>query len=61
MTRNFISTVFRSASTLVIVLILSFFITRIAYRNPAAMLAPRNATQETIDGVARSLRLNERW
>ena len=61
MTRNFISTVFRSASTLVIVLILSFFITRIAYRNPAAMLAPRNATQETIDGVARALRLNEPW
>jgi len=61
MTRNLLSTVFRSASTLVIVLILSFFITRIAYRNPAAMLAPRNATQETIDGVARALRLNEPW
>lgn len=61
MTRNVVSTLFRSASTLVIVLILSFFITRIAYRNPAAMLAPRNATQETIDGVARALRLDEPW
>lgn len=55
------STAVRSLSTLVIVLILSFFITRIAYRNPAAMLAPRNATQETIDGVARALRLDEPW
>jgi peptide/nickel transport system permease protein len=61
MAKNFVSTAFRSASTLVIVLVLSFFITRIAYRNPAAMLAPRNATQETIDGVARALRLNEPW
>ncbi len=61
MTKNIVSTVLRSASTLLIVLVLSFFITRIAYRNPAAMLAPRNATQETIDGVARALRLNEPW
>lgn len=51
----------RSVTTLLIVLVLSFFITRIAYRNPAAMLAPRNATQETIDAVARALRLDEPW
>ncbi len=61
MVSRFASTAVRSLSTLVIVLILSFFITRIAYRNPAAMLAPRNATQETIDGVARALRLDEPW
>ncbi len=61
MVKNSASTIVRSAATLVIVLILSFFITRVAYRNPAAMLAPRNATQETIEGVARALRLNEPW
>lgn len=61
MIRPFFSIVFRSVSTLVIVLVLSFFITRVAYRNPAAMLAPRNATQQTIDGVARALRLDEPW
>lgn len=61
MAKRFASTLFRALSTLLIVLVLSFFITRIAYRNPAAMLAPRNATQETIDGVARALRLDEPW
>lgn len=61
MVSRFAFTAVRSLSTLVIVLILSFFITRIAYRNPASMLAPRNATQETIDGVARALRLDEPW
>lgn len=59
--RSSLFTVGRSVSTLVIVLVLSFFITRVAYRNPAAMLAPRNATQETIDAVARALRLDEPW
>lgn len=61
MTKRFVSITVRSISTLLIVLVLSFFITRIAYRNPAAMLAPRNATQETIESVARALRLNEPW
>ncbi|WP_313530062.1 ABC transporter permease [Shinella sp.] len=61
MAKQLSSVVLRSISTLVIVLILSFFITRIAYRNPAAMLAPRNATQESIDAVARALRLDDPW
>ncbi|PYE94905.1 peptide/nickel transport system permease protein [Rhizobium sp. PP-F2F-G38] len=61
MMKNSLSTLVRSTTTLVIVLILSFFITRVAYRNPAAMLAPRNATQDVIDGVARALRLDEPW
>lgn len=59
--RRFSGALLRSASTLVVVLVLSFFLTRIAYRNPAAMLAPRNATQEGIDAVARALRLNDPW
>lgn len=61
MTKRLLSIVLRATSTLLIVLVLSFFITRIAYRNPAAMLAPRNATQQTIDAVARALRLDEPW
>lgn len=61
MAKQFFTVALRSTTTLVIVLILSFFITRIAYRNPAAMLAPRNATQESIDAVARALRLDEPW
>ena len=61
MVKQFSGVALRSITTLVIVLVLSFFITRIAYRNPAAMLAPRNATQEGIDAVARALRLDEPW
>lgn len=53
--------VLRAASTLFFVLIVAFFITRIAYRDPAAMLAPRNANQQAIDAVAHALRLNEPW
>lgn len=61
MLRHTVTLALRAVSTLVIVLIISFFITRIAYRNPAAMLAPRNANQQTIDAVGQSLRLNEPW
>ncbi len=51
----------RSAVTLLIVLLVTFALTRIAYRNPAAALAPRNANQQVIDGIERSLRLDEPW
>jgi peptide/nickel transport system permease protein len=51
----------RTLSTLVIVLVSAFFITRLAYRNPAVMLAPRNADQQTIDAVAHALRLDTPW
>ncbi|WP_334175145.1 ABC transporter permease [Pseudoxanthobacter sp.] len=51
----------RAALTLLLVLLIAFGLTRLAYRNPAAMLAPRNATQESIDAIARSLGLNEPW
>lgn len=53
--------ILRAFSTLLFVLIIAFFITRIAYRDPAAMLAPRNANQQAIDAVAHALRLNEPW
>ncbi|MDT3381355.1 ABC transporter permease [Labrys neptuniae] len=51
----------RAISTLLIVLVIAFFITRLAYRNPAVMLAPRNANQQAIDAVAHALRLDEPW
>ncbi|MEV0362199.1 ABC transporter permease [Nocardia fusca] len=51
----------RAATTLILVLIAAFFLTRVAYRDPANMLAPRNATQEGIDAVTRALRLDDPW
>ncbi len=61
MFRQFLALVTRSATTLLLVLLAAFAITRVAYRDPATMLAPRNATQESIDAVARALRLHEPW
>ncbi|NPD14867.1 ABC transporter permease [Xinfangfangia sp. D13-10-4-6] len=51
----------QAALTLLVLLIACFGLTRLAYQNPAAMLAPRNATQEGIAAVARALRLDEPW
>jgi peptide/nickel transport system permease protein len=51
----------RAATTLILVLIAAFFLTGVAYRDPANMLAPRNATQEGIDAVTRALRLDDPW
>lgn len=51
----------RAIVTLLAVLVITFAMTRVAYRNPAAVLAPRNATQETLDGITRALRLDEPW
>lgn len=51
----------RALTTLLIVLVATFALTRVAYRDPAAVLAPRNADQETLDGITRALRLDEPW
>ncbi|MBB2914562.1 peptide/nickel transport system permease protein [Streptosporangium becharense] len=61
MRRQILGHAARALSTLLIVLIITFAITRIAYRNPAAVLAPRNADQRTLDGITRALRLDEPW
>src|ERR1700712_3428817 len=61
MLKHLIGLAFRAISTLFFVLIIAFFIVRIAYRNPAAMLAPRNATQQSLDGISRALGLNDPW
>ncbi|WP_017348232.1 ABC transporter permease [Pantoea sp. A4] len=55
------STVLRALLTLLLVLILAFFLTRVAYQDPAVMLAPRNATAEAIAAIARALHLNDPW
>ncbi|PIF21990.1 MULTISPECIES: ABC transporter permease [Pantoea] len=56
-----VSPILRAALTLLLVLIAAFMLTRIAYQDPAVMLAPRNATPETIAAVARALHLNDPW
>ncbi|GAA2898507.1 ABC transporter permease [Streptosporangium fragile] len=61
MRRQILGHAARAVSTLLIVLVITFAITRIAYRNPAAVLAPRNANQQTLDGITRALRLDEPW
>ena len=56
-----LNTLLRSALTLLLVLIVAFALTRIAYQDPAVMLAPRNATPEAIAAIARALHLNDPW
>lgn len=54
-------TLLRTFFTLFLVLLVAFFMTRIAYQDPAVMLAPRNATPEAIEAIARALHLNAPW
>ncbi|MFT4191366.1 MAG: ABC transporter permease [Comamonas sp.] len=56
-----VKTLLRALSTLLLVLIAAFILTRIAYQNPAVMLAPRNATPQAIEAIARALHLNDPW
>lgn len=56
-----VNTLLRSALTLLLVFIVAFALTHIAYQDPAVMLAPRNATPEAIAAIARALHLNDPW
>ncbi|ORA39926.1 peptide ABC transporter permease [Mycobacterium aquaticum] len=47
--------------TVFTVVLVTFGLTKIAYQNPARMLAPENASQQTVDAIANSLRLNAPW
>ena len=58
---SLIKALLRTALTLLLVLIVAFVLTRIAYQDPAVMLAPRNATPEAIEAIARALHLNDPW
>lgn len=51
----------RMVLTVAAVVLITFGLTRVAYRNPARMLAPENASEETIETIANSLRLNDPW
>jgi peptide/nickel transport system permease protein len=51
----------RSIVTLFFVLIATFAMTRVAYRNPAATLLPRNATGAQVESIKNALHLNESW
>ncbi|MBU8811146.1 ABC transporter permease [Mycolicibacterium goodii] len=61
MTRFLLARASRMALTVLAVVLITFGLTRIAYRNPARMLAPENASEETIAAIANSLRLNDPW
>ncbi len=51
----------RSVMTLIIVLIATFGMTRLAYQNPAATLLPRNATGRQIAELKAALGLDQPW
>jgi peptide/nickel transport system permease protein len=53
--------VIRSVLTLIIVLLVTFGLTRIAYSDPAATLAPRDADAQQINAVRLALHLNYPW
>jgi peptide/nickel transport system permease protein len=52
---------FRMVLTVAVVVLITFGLTRIAYQNPARMLAPENASEETVSAIAGSLHLNDPW
>jgi len=58
---SMLNTFLRALFTLLLVLLVAFFVTRLAYQDPAVMLAPRNATPETIAAIARALHLDDPW
>ncbi|WP_273735856.1 ABC transporter permease [Mycolicibacterium septicum] len=61
MTRYFTWRLARMALTVSAVVLVTFGLTRVAYQNPARMLAPENASEETVAAIANSLRLNDPW
>jgi peptide/nickel transport system permease protein len=61
MLRFLFSLLLRAFTTLLAVLLIAFSISRVAYRDPALMLAPRNANAETIAAIARALHLDAPW
>jgi peptide/nickel transport system permease protein len=51
----------RMVLTVGVVVLITFGLTRIAYQNPARMLAPENASDETVSAIAASLHLDDPW
>lgn len=61
MTRTLLWRSGRMVLTVFAVVLVTFGLTKVAYQNPARMLAPENASQQTVDAIANSLRLNDPW
>ncbi|QRY50663.1 ABC transporter permease [Mycolicibacterium septicum] len=61
MTRTLLWRSARMVLTVFAVVLVTFGLTKVAYQNPARMLAPENASQQTVDAIANSLRLNDPW
>ncbi|BBY76460.1 peptide ABC transporter permease [Mycolicibacterium parafortuitum] len=51
----------RMVVTVFAVVLITFGLTKLAYQNPGRMLAPENASQQTVDAITRSLRLDDPW
>ncbi|SCX02602.1 ABC transporter permease [Mycolicibacterium fluoranthenivorans] len=51
----------RMALTVFVVVLITFGLTRVAYRNPARMLAPENASEQTVNAITKSLHLDDAW
>ncbi|MEH3133429.1 MAG: ABC transporter permease [Mycolicibacterium neoaurum] len=51
----------RMGLTVFAVVLVTFGLTKVAYQNPGRMLAPENASEETVDAITRSLHLDEPW
>ncbi|MEN4474852.1 ABC transporter permease [Mycolicibacterium cosmeticum] len=51
----------RMVLTVFAVVLITFGLTRVAYQNPGRMLAPENASEQTVDAITKSLRLDDPW
>lgn len=47
--------------TVFVVVLITFGLTRVAYQNPGRMLAPENASDQTVDAITKSLHLDDPW
>jgi peptide/nickel transport system permease protein len=47
--------------TVFAVVLITFGLTRVAYQNPGRMLAPENASEQTVDAITTSLHLDDPW
>ncbi|WP_028708987.1 ABC transporter permease [Propionicicella superfundia] len=61
MTRSIGVRALRMLLTILLVTLVAFLLTKVAYANPARSLAPENASPETVAQIAASLGLDEPW
>ncbi|MGH3580721.1 MAG: ABC transporter permease [Mycobacterium sp.] len=51
----------RMTLTVFAVVLITFGLTRVAYQNPGRMLAPENASEQTVNAITKSLHLDDAW